>query len=224
MRYAGWGYGDCFVDLSSGSKAGNLYRRFEVPSLDFEYSGKRPGQEGGLIRTTVILTDRLKMTGSVLYAQFNRDTSNTDLSIALMNQLSQEWMIQLDYLDGRNRRLGCTGDGVRDDRRTRLEGRYISGQWRLRTYIAYNSGDARDDCLSLFCSAQWETRDIGRLEVWSNLARLDKDGPAYWYVFVRNELDLMEGFSMAAKIGSAYDREAGTKHRTTVSIELAASL
>lgn len=224
VRYAGWGYGDRYIDLSSGSKAGNIRRKVVIEELDFDYSSKRSGQEGGLIRTTLLITDYLHMTSSLLHARYNQDTSDTHLSAALANRLSDNLTIQIDYLNRRSMRPRNNRVDTQVHQRTRLEGLFTSGKWRLRSYIAYNTGYGRKDYLSLFADVRLETRNLGKLEIWSNLGRLDKDGVEYWYVFVRNELQLMDGIEMAAKFGNAYNRDAGNKYRPVISLELRALL
>jgi len=99
------------------------------------------------------------------------------------------------------------------DQRTRLEGTFTSGNWRLRSYIAHNTRDDRSDYLSLFVNVRVEMTTLGKLEIWSNLGRLDEDGVEYWYVFIRNELQLLDNMEMAAKIGNAYNRDSGNKYR-----------
>ena len=224
VRYAGWGYGDRYIDLSSGSKAGNIRRRVVIEELEFDYSSRRSGQEGGLIRTTVLLTEYLHLTSSLLHARYNRDTSDTHLSAALANQFSENLTIQIDYLNRSSTRSQNNQVGAQVHQRTRLEGRFTSGKWRLRSYIAYNTSDAREDHLSLFVDVRLETRNLGKLEIWSNLGRLDEDGVEYWYVFVRNELQLLDGIEMAAKFGNAYNRDGGDKYRPVISLELKALL
>jgi hypothetical protein len=224
VRYAGWGYGDNYIDLSSGSKAGNIRRRIVIEEFDFEYSSKRTGQEGGLIRTSVLLTECLQLTSSLLHARYNKDTSDTHLSTSLSNQFSENLTIQIDYLNRRNMRPRNDRVDAQVHQRTRLEGTFTSGKLRLRSYIAYNTSDDRSDYLSLFVNVRMDTPDFGKLEIWSNLSRLDKDGVEYWYVFIRNELQLLDGMEMAAKLGNAYNRDGGDKYRPVISLELRALL
>jgi len=195
-----------------------------IEELEFDFSSRRSGQEGGLIRTTVLLTEFLHLTSSLLHARYNQDTSDTHLSAALTNQCSENLTIQIDYLNRRSMRPRNNRVGAQVHQRTRLEGRFASGQWRLRSYIAYNTSDAREDYLSLFVDVRLETRNLGKLEIWSNLGRLDEDGVEYWYVFVRNELQLLNSIEMAAKFGNAYSRDSGDKYRPVISLELKALL
>ncbi|MCK4373440.1 MAG: hypothetical protein KAW61_09840, partial [candidate division Zixibacteria bacterium] len=70
----------------------------------------------------------------------------------------------------------------------------------------------------------YRTARAGRLQLWSNLARLDgRNGTVdYWYLFLRNEQALWDGMIMAVKMSRTYDRDAGESHRTTLSLEVRA--
>ncbi|MEW5993526.1 MAG: hypothetical protein AB1744_03925, partial [Candidatus Zixiibacteriota bacterium] len=68
VRYAGWIYSDDYLDLSGGSKAGNLSRTERIDKVDFSYSNRRSGQEGGLVKSIVLLADDVQMINSLLYA------------------------------------------------------------------------------------------------------------------------------------------------------------
>ncbi|HEX2896751.1 MAG TPA: hypothetical protein VHP63_01710, partial [candidate division Zixibacteria bacterium] len=69
LDYALWIYSDQFLDLTAGSKAASIRTTSEIEEVDFSYSDKRSGQEGGLFKSTVELSQNLDFINSLIYAR-----------------------------------------------------------------------------------------------------------------------------------------------------------
>ncbi len=224
IKYAAWSYGDKYLDLSGGSKSGRSRRSIYLEDVDFELSDKRSGHQGGMIRTIVLMSDRIQFVNSLLYSGQHRDSSDLQLLSGLLRQFRPKVSLRFDHLVKSRRRLDA-GDAISTtSRRTRLEVRFTTGQAAVRGYIAYNTKSGRSDYISAFIHLDYRTARAGRLQLWSNLARLDgRNGTVdYWYLFLRNEQTLWDGTTMAVKMSRTYDRDAGERHRTTLSLEVRA--
>jgi hypothetical protein len=223
IRYAGWSYDDDFVDLSSGSKAANVHRSVSLSTVDFSYSTKRTGQNGGLIRTVVQVAPDLNLASSLLYGGISYDESLTEISTALLRDLSVGWTVQIDYQYTTRRRLTSAKPEI-VSQTARAEARFQSGDTRLRSYIACVKRTDRTDYASVFLHLRMNTKPIGLLDLWSNLGRLSPRAIEYWYAFVRFEQQLSEQLMLATKLTHAFNRNLSDRHQSTISLELTALL
>ena len=219
-RYAGWAYGDSFVDLSGGSKVGNLSRKIELEEVGFEFSSRRAGQEGLLFKTVVVPAESWAVTNSALLASLNADTTRVELLSSVSRDLSPSISIRGDYLVRRKKTVST--DGIRHDdyRRTRLEVRIKSSQLSVRSYIAYAENDIAEGYFSLFGSLRLTTTSAGSIEFWSNLGRWRKGVVEYWYLYLRHELDVSETVVMVTKLSNAYRRDGSHRNDPVLSLEL----
>jgi len=224
VRYAGWVYSDEYLDFSSGSKAGNVRHDMEIEEINLGYSTKRSGQEGGLIRTVVELCHGLRLNNSLLHARYNRDTMNTQFSSALVRRFSRALSVQIDYLGTVKERAGASTGKDEVQQRSRLEARFTGDRFSLRSYIAYSTSTERSDYVSLFAVLRLSRPELGRLELWSNLARLDSDGVEYWYMYIRNERQLLDGVWVAVKLGYTYYQGEADRYHPVLSLELRTQL
>ena len=224
IKYAGWNYADRYLDLSGGSKTGRSIRHRYLEDVDFELSDKRSGHNGGMIRTIVLMTEQIRLVNSMLYSAQHRDSSDFQLMSGLLNQFESGLSLRLDHLVKSRRRTVGTAASSITSHRTRIEMRFTTGQTDIRSYIAYNTASDQPDYMSLFVRLDYHSQALGRLQVWSNLARFDaRNGIVdYWYLFVRNEQPLVEGILAAVKISRSYNRDDGTRHRTQMSLEVKA--
>ena len=224
IKYAGWSYADRYLDLSGGSKTGRSLRHNYLEDVDFELSDKRSGHSGGMIRTIVLMTEQMHLVNSMLYSAQHRDSADCQLLSGLLNQYSNGLSWRIDHLVKSRRRAVGTAVTSITSHRTRCEMRITTGQTDIRSYIAYNTASDRPDYMSLFVRLDYHSQALGRLQVWSNLARFDARNRMvyYWYLFVRNEQMLADGVMAAVKISRSYNRDDGTKHRTQMSLEVKA--
>jgi hypothetical protein len=224
IKYAGWNYADRYLDLSGGSKTGRSIRHRYLEDVDFELSDKRSGHSGGMIKTIVLMTEQIHLVNSMLYSAQHRDSSDFQLLSGLLNQFESGFSLRLDHLvKSRRRTVGTTASSI-TSHRTRIEMRFTTGQTDVRSYIAYTTASDQPDYLSLFVRLDYHSQALGRLQVWSNLARFDaRNGMVdYWYLFVRNEQPLTEDILAAVKISRSYNRDDGTRYRTQMSLEVKA--
>lgn len=224
IKYAGWSYADRYLDLSGGSKTGRSLRKRYLEDVDFELNDKRSGHAGGMFKTIVLMTEQMQLVNAMLYSAQHRDSADFQLLSGLLRENEKGASWRLDHLvKSRRRTVGAAITSI-TSHSTRLEIRFTAGQTALRSYIAYNTSSDRSDYVSLFVRLDYHSQALGRLQVWSNLARFDARNRMvdYWYLFVRNEQPLAEGVLVAVKMSRSYNRDAGAKHRTQLSLEVKA--
>lgn len=224
IKYAGWSYADRYLDLSGGSKTGRSRRQIYLEDVDFLLSDKRSGHVGGMFKTIVLVTEQMHLVNAMIYSAQHRDSADFQWLSGLLNQSAKGLSWRLDHLVKSRRRTETTSVATTTSHRTRFEVRFTSGQTDLRSYIAYNTSSDRSDYVSLFVRLDYASQALGRLQVWSNLARFDARNRMvdYWYLFVRNEQPIVEGIMAAVKISRSYNRDAGERHRTQLSLEVKA--
>ena len=221
LRYAAWSYGRHLADLASGSKAGALTRTVTLEEVDFKMSDRRAGQTGGLVRTGLQLSGRWRLTSSILYAGFNRDHSNFQLSSELLYQRGHTaW--QADYLGTWKERP--TQTSTTRQHRWRFEHRIQLGTLRLRSYIAYTRRDNGYDYLGLLHHLCRETTRFGMIEFWSNIGRINSDGVQYWYAFLRVEQRWFSRVGTAVKFSHTYNRVSDDRSVAQLALEMRGTL
>lgn len=224
VRYAAWTYEDRFVDLTSGSKAGSVYRDCVLDEVAFECSSKRAGQTGVLLKTSIEPMTNLKAANSLLIARLDRYNHTIQFASALTRIIGAKSSLQLDFLWRHKTDLLKTKVNRYDRGRWRLEGRFNSGGFHARSYIGYNTDSERQSYLSLFATLRVLLKPDGLLEVWSNLNRFGAEGVEYWYSFVRGEQVLTGGLRGNAKIAHTYRNSSDDRHTTTFSLGVVAEI
>ncbi|MEA3297732.1 MAG: hypothetical protein U9R56_07705, partial [candidate division Zixibacteria bacterium] len=226
IKYAGWVYDDRYIDLTGGSKTGNIRRHMILVDSELKVRGKRTGQEGGLIKTIILLTEHTKLVNSLQYAGVNRDTVNIDLLSALVQDIRPGFVMRLDHLHRLRKRIRLSSANDQTVRQTRFEVRFTSGNLSTRSYIGYNVESGQTDFLSFFTRLVYRPQSLGQFELLSKLARfsLDKGLVDYWYMYARNERYLWNGLIMAVKLKHSCRRESGNSHQTVFTLELGVRL
>lgn len=221
IRYAGWVYNDDYIDLTGGSKAGNLRQTDTLDRVDFPYSKKRSGQEGGMLKSIILLTPDIEMINSLLYAGRNRDTVDVQFLSGVVRKVNQGCEIRLDYLNKTKKRALD-----RVSQRMRLEGRIRTGNLSVRSYIAYSTESDRKDYVSVFVNLKYRPSKERSIEVWSNLARFDPRDAAidYWYAYIESEQRIFSNVTTAMKLSHSYDRNPSGEHRTVILLEVRAAV
>jgi len=224
IRYAGWVYGDEYLDLSSGSKTGSFSRRDSLASLEWGFSTRRRGAEGGMFKTIVQITCNTKLINSLILSTLNKNTVGIQSLSGVVTRLKSGLSIRLDHLSKSVKRASSYISAETVDRRTRLEGRLNSGKLSLRSYIGYHTRTGRTDYLSVFLRVRADLERIGRVEFWSNLGRwnMRKKCVDYWYCFIRSRQEILPEVTAAIKLSHSYQREPDSRHETTVSMEVTA--
>ncbi len=221
MEFSGWVYGDDYLDLSGGSKAANISRYSRLDDVDLIFWDRRSGQEGGLVRSTVLLAEGLQMVNSLIFAGRNEDSADIQSLSSLTRAVASGTEIRMDYLSKTVKRVDFDVQ-----RRARLEVRYRQGDLKTRAYIAYETRARRRDCVAVFGGVTYRSPQLGNLEVWLNLARLDVDHRRidYWYGFVRGRQRLFGYVTVATKLSHRYHRGASARHRTGFHLEVEAAI
>ncbi len=226
ILYAGWVYGDSYVDLSGDSKAGNMTRRLDLENVDLRYSNKRTGVEGGMVKTVLEPVSGWQVVTSAVISSLNKDTINGQLLTAIVRKISPQWSIRLDHLNKTRHRADDNVNVDDVNRRTRFETKYSSGNSVIRAYIAYLTASGKDDRLAFFIRWHIKTASLGKIDVWSNMARLNaREGMInYWYVYIDNSQRINSSMSTGVKVSHRYNRRSSDKHLTTVTLELRVTL
>ncbi|MDH4155776.1 MAG: hypothetical protein OEW00_00670 [candidate division Zixibacteria bacterium] len=226
LRYALWFYGDEYIDLTGGSKAGNVHSREELATLEFDYSAKRTGQKGCLLRSLVPLDANTNLINSFIYAMRNTDSVDVQFLGGVERTVGPGLMIRLDYLNKARRRTDAADGGTVVKQRSRGETIFTAGDLRVRSYIAYNTETGKYDNLSVFVNLKLKTQNTGAWDLWSNASRINlgRGGIDYWYGYLRHSQALDDHLEGAVKLGHTYNRHAGLRHLTTFSFELRAAI
>ncbi|HWR82358.1 MAG TPA: hypothetical protein VN285_03575 [Candidatus Deferrimicrobium sp.] len=221
LRYAAWAYSAEYLDLTGGSKAANIRTTDSIPEVEFSYSQKRAGQKGGLLKSVARLDHDLDVVSSFLCAGRNADTVNVQFLAGLVKRYGRKYEIRLDYLN-----KSATRVATEVSQRVRLEGRMLAEGLTARGYVAYTASNERDDYASVFVTVRRSWKDIGTLELWASLGRIDLEQVAvdYWYGYVKTEQKLFAEVSAGVKLSHRYDRQAGEQHRSVILVEVTAWL
>lgn len=224
VRFAGWSYSRRFKDLTSGSKAGSVYGDCYLEDVEFEYSSKRAGQKGALLKTSAELSREVRAVGSLLAAGRDRSNQSVQFSHALVRSLGRRSSVQLDYLWRRRIKVGVSSVSRTDRGRWRLEGRFNSGDLYLRSYIGYNTDSERRSYLSLFATIKINLRPAGFVQFWSNFHRFGAEGLEYWYLFICGEQAMIDNVKARFKLAHTYRNNPANRGQTTLSLGVVADL
>ena len=143
IKYAGWTYGDNYIDLSGGSKAGGLSHKDRLESVEFEYTTKRAGQSGGLVKTIIQLNRGMELAKSVLYASFNSDTTDIQWLAEITKKLDR-LSLGLSFLSRTKDRTGQSST----KRQTKLVAKFKTQKLYFKTHVGYNTSLAERDFIS----------------------------------------------------------------------------
>jgi hypothetical protein len=222
ILYSGWRYGDRFINLSGGSKAGAPRREQTLEDVSFTYSDRRAGQTGMLFKTVVLLSRRFTFSNGLIVAAFNSDTANVDLLSGLTRSFEKGSL----HIDFHHRTITQQGASTRSvtENTGRLEGRFTDGKLSGRSYIALSVRKDKPTRLSLFVNGKYETTLQGMVELWVNLGRYESGRMNYWYGFLRNERKILENLRMELKLANSYRRGTDPAHTLVVSLGIRALL
>ena len=222
IKYAGWAYGDNFIDLTSGSKRGNLSETEEIKEVEFRYSNQRGGQNGLLFKTVVQPAEKMSLVNALIYANKNDNKYNFDILSALIITLNKKLQLRLDHISRIRDRIGSKTA----KRLTRAELRYLSKNVNARTYLAYNSKTGTRDFISILASIRYDHPEFGQLYFWGKLGEINHtEGRLdYLYAFVENRYEVFENVITIVKFSHSYRRANKVPHLSTVSVGLKAQI
>lgn len=203
-----------------------MRRRTSLDELQFGYSTRREGQEGGLVKTNVELGRKWQLVNYISFSQLDRDSSNLELLSGVVAELSSSVSIRCDYLRKRRYQVEVGEVDDRLNQQYRLETRLSLGDWRVRSYIAFRQHNQQQDYGGLFVSTVYNSAMAGRWELWLDLRRLNFDSNQLDYanVFVRTEQGIGSSIATAFKIAHRYSRSSRDTHETTVTLEVTAGI
>jgi hypothetical protein len=223
VGYAAWSYGRDFIDLTSGSKSGQLYVRDTLETAEFEFRTRRSGQSGFLARTTVQLAERLSFANTLLIAENNRDEGSEQFSSGLIRRLGSNWQMRLSYL-GRWRRDPAARPSRSASHKARLEARYDASRMYIRCYIGYDADPYGQDHAGLFVSLRYTMSDGSDYQIWSDCGKIDRDGVKYWYSFLGGAWPVAGPITASVRISNTYRRGSTDENAAQFSLELNANL
>jgi hypothetical protein len=223
MRYAGWFYGENFVDMTAGSKSSPISVRDSLETVRFGFNSRRAGQAGFMMKTVVPLSDGVSCTGALLFADAGKGRDRQQFAGSLIHHIDRDWQVQLQYL-GKWQDQPQQVPSLESDHQWRLESRYDAAKLRVRCYIGHETELEKQSRVSLFAAVQYETDAKGRYQIWSNMGEINQDGIIYWYLFGRGEWSLGQRVTTAAKLSNSYRRGADEQNATQFSVELAINI
>lgn len=222
IDYSLWLYGDDYLDLTGGSKAANIRKAGEIEVVDFNYSDKRSGQEGGLFKTKVELSNNTDLINSLIYAQRGNENYNVEILSAIEKSIELNWTIRIDHVSRFKHRLDSGAETEDIFRRSRIELRIVDPSLYVRTYLAYQSKTDGGDYSSFFANVRYKNIRMGELAVWFNLGEFkhNRGRVNYWYGFLENKNEVMEHLKTIVKLTHSYRRDRTEEHLSTVTVGL----
>jgi len=222
LEYAGWWYGDRYLDLASGGRAADIRTQVNLPEVDFALRSKRMGQRGIQLKAETGLGRGTRLLSSVIVARRHADSSNFQWLGGMEKELRSRTTIRADFLHSYKRRDVVGGDKDKYTRRVRVEARFAADRVRIRSYIAFSSTSSYGDYVSLFTDVKFNVNVGTETELWSDISRMTKGRIDYWYLFARLRQRLTDGYSLAVKLMHRYDCRATIRSSSAVSLELEA--
>ncbi len=220
LEYAGWRYGDRYLDFTAGGRAAAIQTHIELPEVGFTLSSRRPGQGGVQLKGNSELNQQTRLFSSLVVARRNHDSSNVQWLEGLEHDLSRRMSIRVDYLHSDKERDATGGEDDRFIHRIRTEARIATDKLKIRTYLAFSSTSSYGDYVSLFASARFMISSRMGGEVWSNVSRIAQGNVDYWYWYGKLDQRLADGYSFALKLSHRYDRRATVRNSSAVSLEM----
>ncbi len=222
VEYAGWGYSDDFIDLSSGSRAAVMSHRDSLGPVGYAITTRRQGQEGVLVRTILLPAKDWRLSSSVLAASFDRSFVNLQLLATLSCDVRRTFSVQLRYLSRTRRRPDHSGRTTQQH--VQLDGQWAARNLDLRSWIAYNTSDDRADYLSLSGDMKMDEQRLGKVHLSGRLAELDAQSLQIirWYAFAALTQPAFEGIDFAVRLTHQYDRRSASPHLNMITLEVRA--
>ena len=196
ITFAAWAYGDRYLSLSSGGRSGALSRRVCAEPIDFEYSDRRAGQEGLTVRAVTSFTPRWQTVTALSYYGFDRTNYRFQGLPALIYRPRPGGSIRLDCQLAYRHESGETGD-LPIDRRWRLEGRFQSGSWRSRVYIALENNDTTPRSLGGLVQVRAELADGSSIDGRILVSEFRAHRVRFW----SGQLRILQQFSRVIELG-----------------------
>jgi hypothetical protein len=226
MQYAGWFYDDDYLDISGGSKAGNLRRSVTIDDVDLTISDKRSGQQGMLVKSIVLLGDQTELANSLLWAGRSRGTQLSQFLSSVSYRSSPAWTTTIDYLLYRRLSAGAGNDNETVQHRTRIAGRYRSSSLALRLAFAYVTQRSRHDGLAILMRLDILQQPWGECQLWANVSRLQLSSMSIENAsgYIRLSHGLARQIHLATRLSHRYSRGRIDDHEATLSLELVARL
>jgi hypothetical protein len=223
---AAWHYGERFDGLVSGAKSGGLSRAKVWEDVSYEYRDRMSGQSGLFVRTVTRIAPRTDFLATAQAGGIDGDSAGVELLCGLTHRVSPDWTIRFDWLIDHQRTLppkDCT------EQQVRFEPRFSGANVRLRTYIAFTRSTDRkrersEEYWSWFARVSLDLHDMGRLDLWTNVSRIENGSLDYWYGYVQHEQPLFESILVVLKLSRAYRRNMNPPGYTQFAIQVTAAL
>lgn len=218
FSYSLWHYDDRFVDLTSGSKSANLRHDDSLDESGFEFSTRRNGQTGTLVKNITAVSGETDLSNSLLAAWFNADTLLIEMVSAVEHDLSRDVLLRVDY----SNKLRKYTSGDQNEHKGRVELRIRSGKYRVRSYIGFSRRADGIEYLLLFGTLNIDRDRLGQWRLWAVISRFNLESSSldYAYAYVEHSRDIESWLSGRVKLSERYNRNATEKYLTTLSFEL----
>jgi hypothetical protein len=190
----------------------------------FEYTGKRPGQEGLLLKTIVRLQTGWEFSNSAVFAMKDYENRNVQLLSELRRRCTSALSVQVDCLLRQRTRGGPPDYGGTSDRKIRLEARFHSGDLMVRGYIAHGHGRGEKDYVSIFGSVKGRLSAAMNIEVWSHWSRIRNGRVERWHMFVRLRQEVLDRLWFTTRFTNTYQKAVEGINRPYVWFEVEATL
>lgn len=217
VKLSAWHYGDDFINLTGGGRAGSFYRTVSVDTVDYEFRDKRVDQRGILLRSKVVLGYDvqhefiLSVYGQDRYRNFVKLVSAFEIPVTAGS------LIRFDIRSVREKDVV----EILTESEFRLEYRLKQELLDLRSYLGFTRDKADRKYLSYFMRLKNRFRGFGLAELWLNLARVDRSSGHidYFYAYIREALNLSAALEVGAKYSYRYNRRISDREQSILQLE-----
>lgn len=217
LQISGWRYADDFRNLFGGSRAGEIYRSYEIEEVDLTISDRRIGQSGFLIRNKLGI-DRENNFTFALSRYGHDDYNNTVEMMAGYDLKTDHGRTYRLYYEYDRHKEGVTAE---TSQKVRAELRQRNGIFSIRSYLGYRRDRSRNDYLSGFSRFGIRSERFGRIDLWLNLSRFNLESGRidYFYGYVKESVTVTEYMNFSVKVTYRYNRDYNDREDITAALE-----
>ena len=223
LNYSGWVYHDDFVDDASGSRSGSLRHTWRDTATGIEFTTRRSGTEGAIVRSHWTLTPGWEVSTTFLVSAWKPNYSETRFATNIDHDMSSWLHMSGEYLQRNNNRIDDNKELV--ERLIRIGIRYDRDDFAIRTAFGVTTRNSAH-YLSSLCTGHINVDEFGRIEWWMDIRRIGvTPGTAdYGYVYAQFTEQWSRSVETSLKLSSQFDSKTMNGWSSTISVDVGVSL
>jgi len=204
LKFSAWHYGQQFINLAGGGRAGSIYQTVTIDTINYEFSDKRTGQNGILLKSRVGFDKNILLDLSFTTYGINGFNKATGILSGLTYPFNQISSIGLEYKYHRREKPA----EISTDNEIRTVYRLKSGPLSLRSYLGFDIDKSEQKYISCFTRLRTDIKKLGRLEFWFNMDKIDYEIGRldYFYGYIKEVFYITNFMELAAKYSYRYNR------------------